>query len=263
MSGGNIVTRLLDRVEIAGGTNLDQFRLEGQWRYSQAKLDEFVAAGGEIVISKTPFRPNYISRADKAKKCKNLLTIAGHGMATYEDATAEVRELFGRNVMDYPKPTQLVRFLVEAITLPGDLVMDFFAGSGTTGHAVIQSNRESGGRRRFLLVQSPEPTQDPEFPTIAEICKERVRRVLLRHGQTNDGQTDPGGETPRPGVRVFRLVANTVKARDSQEAAADDDTPVGSGQRLADRLRQETTDEDSLFQRILEAGLPLTAKIEA
>ena len=206
MSGGNIVTRLLDRVEIADGTNVDEFRLEGEWRYSQAKVLEFVAAGEEIVISKVPFRPNYICRSGKAKKCKNLLSIAGYRMATYEDATEEIRDLFGRDVMDYPKPSKLIRFLVEAITSPGDLVMDFFAGSGSPLRRSSTRTTNRAANVDFRLVQSPEPTQDPDYRTIADICKERVRRVLARHRKAAEGKLAFGKDEVDPGVGVFQLV---------------------------------------------------------
>ena len=95
MSSGNIITRLLDRFEVRDGRNHQQFRLEGEWRYSQRKLDEILALGERIVIRRTPFRPNHVKGGGAPKKLKNLLSIAHYGITTYEDATEQSRALFG------------------------------------------------------------------------------------------------------------------------------------------------------------------------
>ncbi|MBI5555279.1 MAG: site-specific DNA-methyltransferase, partial [Elusimicrobia bacterium] len=95
MSGGNIVTKLIDDVHIKDGRNYNIFRLEGEWRYSQDKLNEIVSNKEEIVISQDPFRPNHIKRGGEPKKIKNLLSVAHFEMATYEDAAKESERLFG------------------------------------------------------------------------------------------------------------------------------------------------------------------------
>lgn len=156
MSGGNIHTILLDKVIIANGTNENEFRLEGEWRYSQSKLNEFVAEKAEILISKVPFRPNYVNRSGELKKSANLLSHRTNGVPTNEDATNEIRELFGADVMSHPKPSGLIQYLVRAITGAGDTIMDFFAGSGTTAHGMWRQCADDGLERHFLLVQLPE-----------------------------------------------------------------------------------------------------------
>ena len=102
MSEGNIVTELLDDVSILRGVNVNTFRLRGEWRYSQAKVDAFIAAKAEIVITKVPFRPNYVNRSGEMKKTSNLLSYRVNGVPTNEDATQEMRMLFGMDVMSYP-----------------------------------------------------------------------------------------------------------------------------------------------------------------
>ena len=192
MSAGNIKTELLDDVIIVDGVNLHEFRLRGEWRYSQAKVEEFVAANAEIVISKIPFRPNYINRSGEVKKTSNLLSHRINGVPTNEDATEEMRTLFATDIMSYPKPTGLLKYLVRAISSGDDLVMDFFAGSGTMGAGVMQQNLEDGAMRRYILVQLPEPlnpnNKDQQAATdycdkvakprnIAELTKEYLRRT--------------------------------------------------------------------------------------
>ena len=98
MSEGKIITRLLDELVIENGVNKNAFRLEGEWRYSQSKLDAIVANGEGIVISKIPFRPNHIKSGGEPKKMKNLISVAHYGMDTYEDATKESIALFGKDI---------------------------------------------------------------------------------------------------------------------------------------------------------------------
>lgn len=105
----------------------------------------------------------------------------GHGTAS--DGTRELQALFdGESPFLYPKPTKLLRFLLRLATGPDDLVLDFFAGSGSTGQAVLAENRDDGGRRRCLLVQLAEPTGDPRWPTLADLTAERLRRAAAALG---------------------------------------------------------------------------------
>ena len=189
MSTPHVLTRLLDACEIRDGRNANAFRLEGEWRYSQATLDAFVREGAEIVISRIPFRPNYVNRTPTPKKCHNLLTLRGTHTPTYEDATQELRALFGEDIVEYPKPTGLIKFLIRAVTAPGDLVLDFFAGSGTTAHAVLDVNAEDGGERKFVVVQLAEPLPHPEFATLAELCRQRILRAIRQADERHHGQT--------------------------------------------------------------------------
>lgn len=212
MSQGNIVTRLLDPVEVRGGVNLDAFRLEGEWRYSQRRIEEIVAAGEAITISKVPFRPNHVRAGGAVKKMHNLLTPHTYDVGTNEDATAELAAILGGVYFDNPKPTSLVRTLAKAVTYddPEAVVVDFFAGSGTTGHAVALLNAEDGGRRRVVSVNLPEPI-DPAseagragFATVADITRARLAWVA-RHV--------PGAG----GLRCYRLEPLADRSEDLLE----------------------------------------------
>ncbi len=151
MSEGRVVTRLLDRLEVRDGRNVGPFRLEGEWRYAQATLDRHLAAGDRVSISRAPFRPNHERPGGAPKKLKNLLSAAHYPVGTYEDATEESRRLFGPAAFDYPKPESLLALLISAVTQPGDLVLDAFAGSGTTG-AVAQKL----GRQWVMIEAGPQ-----------------------------------------------------------------------------------------------------------
>ncbi len=165
MSEGPIITRLLDRLEVKDGFNVDAFRLEGEWRYSQARLDAIMAAGEPLLISRVPFRPNHVKPGGRPKKIRNLLSISHYGISTYEDATEESRLLFGEAAaFDYPKPEKLVYTLMQAVTRPGDWVLDAFAGSGTTGATAHKIGR------RWLMVEHGAHCQSHLLTRMRKVC---------------------------------------------------------------------------------------------
>jgi adenine-specific DNA-methyltransferase len=266
MSEGNIKTELLDDLEIVGGHNVRAFRLRGEWRYSQTKLDEFVQANAEIVISKPPFRPNYVNRSGEMKKTANLLSHRTNGVPTNEDATEEIRQLFGADVMSHPKPSGLMKYLVRTVTGDGDIVLDFFAGSGTTVHGSWLQDLEDGKRRRSILVQLPEPIDaaSPDGaapfafclsndlkPTIAEICKERLRRTREKLRKENPLFVDDLG------FRVFKLDSTNIRPWDP-----DRDNLAKTLDEAVEHVKAERTEDDVLYELLLKLGLDLTVPIE-
>jgi adenine-specific DNA-methyltransferase len=183
---GELAVVLLDPATVRDGRIVNAFRLEGRFKWTQRKIEEELALGTRLAIKSPGFGPNMLrhNQAEKVKRPPTLLDRAC-GVGTYEDANDEVRELFGESgLLEYPKPTSLVKYLIRASTFwdRDGIVLDFFAGSGTTAQAVLELNQQDGGDRRFILVQLPEPTGRAEYPTIAEIAKERIRRVLARLG---------------------------------------------------------------------------------
>ena len=128
MSEGRIITSLLNDLEIKNGRNANEFILKGEWRYSQAKLDEIVENEEEIIISKIPFRPNHVKTGGEIKKIHNLLTLNNYEMlGTNEDADNEQIKLFGNSYFDYTKPTGLLKFLIKALTYndKNSTILDF------------------------------------------------------------------------------------------------------------------------------------------
>lgn len=191
MSTSGVPCKLLDGVTIKGGRNKAAFRMQGEWRYSQSTVDDFVSTGQIINISRLPFRPNLVKAIPTEKKINNLLSFRTNAdIPTNEDGLAEVTALFGGEaVFDYPKPVALLKYLIEAATKPGDAILDFFAGTGSTGHAVAKI----GDGRSFTLVQEPAPFADTPTgvsaqkvceaeglaPHLASLAAERLRRAGL------------------------------------------------------------------------------------
>ena len=136
------------------------------------------------------------------------LTIWGRkDVGDTQSARREIRDLFGdTSVFDTPKPTALIRRMMHLSTdaNSGDIVLDFFAGAASTAHAVLAQNSEDDGNRRFVMVQLQEPMDHPEFANIAEVGKERIRRVIDRV------ESDQGDEGDL-GFRVFKLDESPIR----------------------------------------------------
>ncbi|HEY9789424.1 MAG TPA: site-specific DNA-methyltransferase [Candidatus Obscuribacterales bacterium] len=124
------------------------------------------------------FVRDYFDDENGNSRRRKLKTIWDDKSLNYQNGKRELKQLLGKALVDYPKPTALLRKLIDLVEEKDALFMDFFAGSGTLGDAVLQANAEDGGARRFILMQQPESTEDADFPTIADVCRERVRRVV-------------------------------------------------------------------------------------
>jgi len=150
------------------------------------------------------------------------------------------------------KPIELLRRLFSMIeSSDSDLILDFFAGSGTTAHATMQFNVEDGRKRKFICIQLPEPIEDSEYKTIAELTKERLRRASKK---IKDENSIFEGDT---GFRVFKLDSSNIHA---WEPNRDDlaDTLL----QHAEHLKTDRTEQDILFELLLKLGLNLTVPIE-
>ncbi|MGY3567707.1 DNA methyltransferase [Sinomonas sp. RB5] len=133
MDTRTIASELLDDIEITGGTNASSFRMTGPFRYQQAALDKMAQTPGAIIAPKPLLRPSYLSQESHGKVLTNLQSFRVNGAPTNEDAHAENVAIFGGSRgFDTPKPEGLLERFILAATDPGDLVLDPFAGSGTT-----------------------------------------------------------------------------------------------------------------------------------
>ena len=264
MSEDNIKTELLNDVHIQNKTNQNPFLLRGEWRYSQSRLDEFVAAREEISISKIPFRPNYVNRSGEQKKTANLLSHRINSVPTNEDATQKAREIFGNDVVSYPKPEGLLQYLIRAVSREDDLVLDFFAGSGTTASGVWRQNIEDSHSRRFILVQLPKPldVSDRIQEAAAKLCEHLGRplnlaeltKEWLRRVGNKILDTDPDQDF---GFRVFKLDTSNIHTWESNP----DDLKKTLLDNI-DHIKSDRSEEDILYELLLKLGLDLCTSIE-
>lgn len=190
MSEGNIITILKNDVKIQDGKNVNDFTLEGEWRYSQEKLNEIFNTNDTIYIAKLPFRPNHIKGGGEIKKMKNFLAKEqlakdAYNCETNEDGSAILEDL-GLS-FDNPKPVGLVKLLIKATTYekPDAIVLDFFSGSGTTGHSVLELNKQDNGNRKYILCQLNEKTDTAPNGIAYDVTSKRLKRIMT--GSCYDG----------------------------------------------------------------------------
>ena len=181
-------------------------------------------------------------------------------------AVKALRKLLGGKLFDNPKDHEELAKLFQYVmgSDPTGLVLDFFGGSGTTAEAVLRLNQEDGGTRRFILVQLPEATPHPKYPTIAHITRERVRRVgaLLQNNNTSTLALYP--QTPADlGFRAFRYDTSNFKLWQTVEAAGTDSAVLAKQLSLyADHLLPGRSDEDVRYELMLKTGLPLSSPVQ-
>ena len=164
------------------------------------------------------------------------------------EGTRVLQKLFDGKVFDFPKPVSLIRFLVEQATGDDDIVMDFFSGSATSAHAVLEQNAIDNSKRRFVLIQLPEMPFGSDYENICEIGKERIRRAAkkIREDAGLALSKDFDG-----GFRCLRLDSSNM-----QDVYY---TPGAMRQDLlsftTDNIKPDRTPEDLLFQAMLELGV--------
>ncbi len=175
-------------------------------------------------------------------------------------ATNEVKTLFnGKTVFDTPKPVKLIKRILDITTKPDDVILDFFSGSATTAHAVMQLNAEDGGHRKFIMVQLPELTDEKSeaykagYKNICEIGKERIRRA----GRKIKDEAGMTAQDLDIGFRVLRLDSSNMQDVYYNPAAMTQsllDTTT-------DNIKPDRSPEDLLFQVMLDLGVELSSPI--
>ncbi len=223
-----------------------------------------------INISKPVLR--YFKAEDEAKAGEefgfvSVSTNLPKEVGMTQDGTKEIGNLFDNKIFGFPKPVSLIKYLIQIATSldRSALILDFFAGSGTIAHAVLAQNREDGGNRKFIMVQMPEPT-DPKsdaykagFKTIADIAKERIRRVLKGYGDH---------KAIDDGFKVFKLgksnYYDNLFEYDPDKSAEENDKAFKDYLNKAQKelFPAKINESDIVYENIIKEGLSLNAKIE-
>jgi len=180
-----------------------------------------------------------------------------------ETGTVELRELGLEKCFDFPKPVSLIKECLKISTVDDDIVLDLFAGSGTTAQAVLELNREDDGNRQFIMVQLPEKTRCEEFPTIAEVGEERIRRVIVRIRRDDENKLGLSTRTQTEdlGFRVFKLAPSNYKQWQSIDAS-DPDTYTKQLDMFADLLVDNWNTINVLWEVAIKEGYGLNTQLE-
>ena len=181
-----------------------------------------------------------------------------------------IKELFGSNVMSFPKPPALMRRILEIGSAENSIIMDFFSGSATMADAVMQLNSESGSRRTFIMIQLPECVEEETtagqlgIGTICELGEERIRRAgeKIRAEVEETNRQLKSGEKVRPvpdiGFRVLRIDSSNMK----NMLTTPEETAQKSLFDSIDNVKEGRSDEDLLFEVLPKFRIPYSVKIE-
>lgn len=186
---------LMNDLEIVNFKSTTPILLSGEFKWIQATLDEEIKKGTTFIAKTIKLSIRFLRNEKGSKRPTNfikneiidpLIDKKNSNVDTNEKATQEILELFDSQVFTNPKPTSLIKYLTNFKVLKNDLILDFFAGSGTTAHAVMQLNAQDNGNRRFICVQIDEPT-DPKsearkagYPTIFDITQARIEKSAVK-----------------------------------------------------------------------------------
>ena len=247
------------------------------WAVTKETFDEYYAAGKIVFpgdydflrISKPAFRywkEDDVKKAGDFYGMMSASTKLPDDIGMSLDGTKEITELFNGKVFSFPKTTKLIKHFVDMSTKNDDaaIILDFFSGSATTAHAVMQLNAEDGGHRKFIMVQLPEKCDEKSeaykagYKNICEIGKERIRRAgekILKEQLANNNSTlnSPNSKLDI-GFRVLKLDSTNMK--DVYYAPGDYDQDFLH--QLESNIKDDRTDLDLLFGCLIDWGLPLS-----
>ncbi|RRD02596.1 site-specific DNA-methyltransferase [Prevotella sp. OH937_COT-195] len=251
---------LLNDLTVKNGTNENEVSFRNRFIWVQETLEDQLNNGTVVNLSKQ-LVISYKKAEYGAEAPPNLID-SSVGVYTTEYAGNELTEMFGRKVFDYPKPVSLLKYLINFYIKKEEkqYILDFFSGSATTAHAVMQLNAEDKGNRRYICVQLPEETpEDSEarkagYNTIPDIAKERIRRA----GKKIKEESPLTTQDLDTGFRVFRLAdsnyENVEKSPDEYDQQMLD--------LFADNIKADRTDLDLLFGAMLSWGVQLSLPMQ-
>lgn len=250
--------------EIVGPTGKSFYPPKGYcWRFTKERFEE-LKNDNRIWFGKdgnnSPLPKLFLSEVQDGVTPMTLWTYdeVGHG----QEATRDLRNLFDESVFTNPKPIRYLKRILQLGSNQEDIILDFFSGSATTAHAVMQLNAEdassgSAGNRKYIMVQLPETTDEKSeaykagYKNICEIGKERIRRAAKKIKEETGAEIDYG-------FRVYRLDSSNME----DVYYKPQDYKQGTMDLFADNVKKDRTAEDLVAQVMLDWGLPLSLPIE-
>lgn len=260
------------------------------WRFSTPEKMQQMIDEGTVVFrndhTEPPVKKTYLVRRIGKQSNSTEQSIGKQVMGSYFyrsflQSTTVITELLGKNVFEYPKDHEIIMRMIKYVTQisDSDIILDFFSGSATTAHAVMQLNAEDGGNRKYILVQIPELCDKKSeaykagYKNICEIGKERIRRAGKQLiGNREQGTSNNGGKTvncyslpvtcPDFGFKVFKLDTSNLKTWDA--------TPIEHEQldllyqrmnSMIHRVKPDRSDLDMVCEIMLKLGIPLTYSV--
>lgn len=280
-SGQPDKVKLLHDITIKNSKSEIDFELEGEFKWSQEFLDEELKKGTSFIIKSDKLSIRFIRDEEGFKRPTNfikekyttpLINKLAQGVETNERASKYLSSIMEGEVFSYPKPVSLIKYLLNFTLEDGDIVLDFFAGSGTTAEACIEWAEEESKKINFILVQLPEEltkahemcsdsntkkiiqqaiklTQDLKLqPVITSLTKERLRRILAKRNEL---------DSQNSGFRVLKIDSSNMK---EVYYNPNNINQVDMFEQV-ENIKEGREDEDLLFQVLLDWGVGLTLPI--
>ena len=268
---GNLV--LNNDIEINNFKNKNNFSIKGEFKWSQEKIDEKLNSNAYILVKNIDTMSPRIHFVTNTSKPIDYID-EQYGKVTNEDGKSNLKKYFIDEVFDYPKPIDFIKFILNIYNDKKALVMDFFAGSGSTAEAIFEINKKDGGNRKFILVQLPENLDEklkmtPKNQTIknaikicddlhfehflTEISEERIRRAGKRIKEENPLIAN----SLDTGFRVLKLDSSNM----NEVYYNPKDVEPSLLEHTIDNVKADRSSLDLLFQVMLELGIELSAKI--
>lgn len=292
-----------DRVELLNdiiinkdGEANENLLIKGPFKWTQNNVNKEIENNTTFIVKSKKFAIRYIKDGIRFKKPADIISKTECNVGTNEDGSKDIETLFGSNIMSFPKPVSLIKYIAQFKTFNNDIILDFFAGSGTTAHAVMDLNKEDGGNRNYICVQLPELTDEKSeayeggYKTIAEISKERIRRAEKKIQEEINSEIKKiesvikklQGEIPTDennteienlknkidqlknqdlGFKVMKLEESNFKQWQQIEGK-DAKALTEQMQLFIDPVSENATIENMVYEFLLKSGKDLNSKIE-
>lgn len=227
-----------------------------EWRFKRETYDRLLNDNRLVFPRDGDGKPRYKLFLSEKKSEGQLANTWLDFLASNQEATREIKSLFGNStIFSTPKPVELIKFCMDLATKTDSIVLDFFSGSATTAHAVMQLNAEDGGHRKFIMVQLPEPCDENSeafkagYKNICEIGKERIRRAGEKIKEENPLTT----QNLDIGFRVFRVDESNMK---NVYYHPEEVTQLMLGETVSN-IKEDRTDLDLLYACLLDWGVEI------
>ena len=232
--------------------------IEEEWRFKKETYDRLLSDNRIAFPNKGKGKPRYKLFLYEKKEQGVIPNTWWENISSNQEASRELKAIFSdKFVFDTPKPVELIKFIFKMGSNKNSIILDFFSGSATTAHAVMDLNAEDGGNRKYIMVQLPEETDKKSeaykagYKNISEIGKERIRRAGKKIKEETDADIDYG-------FRVYKVDSTNMKDVYYLPDELDQDLV----EQLESNIKEDRTSLDLLTQVILEAGLKLSLPME-
>lgn len=245
--------------------------IKEEWRFKKDTYDALYADNKIVFPRGGDGKPRYKLFLEEKREIGVLANTWWDNLSSNQEATREIKFLFDDLIFETPKPIKLLIFCMQLASSKNDIILDFFSGSATTAHAVMQLNAEDDGNRKYICVQLPEQTpEDSEarkagYATISDLAKERIRRAGKKIVEEQKAKAENQGglftEEEKKldiGFKVFKLDSSNINAWDSNP-----DNLEASLHNSLFNIKEDRSEDDLLYEILIKYGIELTEKINS